>query len=80
MRDKLQRRDAISAIKKDVMQSLAGRAEADGWNAGEMSKEFGELEYQTMRGSVLDTKVRIDGRAARHRAPDRIAGSASCRA
>ncbi|HEY0660276.1 MAG TPA: polyribonucleotide nucleotidyltransferase [Lysobacter sp.] len=63
VRDKLQRRDAISAIKKDVMQSLAGRAEADGWNAGEMSKEFGELEYQTMRGAVLQTKVRIDGRA-----------------
>jgi polyribonucleotide nucleotidyltransferase len=62
VRDKLQRRDAISAIKKDVMQSLAGRAEEAGWNAGEMSKEFGELEYQTMRGSVLDTKVRIDGR------------------
>jgi len=63
VRDKLQRRDAIAAIKKDVMQVLAGRAEAEGWNAGEMSKEFGELEYQTMRGSVLDTKVRIDGRA-----------------
>jgi polyribonucleotide nucleotidyltransferase len=63
VRDKLQRRDAISAIKKDVMQALAGRAESEGWNAGEMSKEFGELEYQTMRGSVLDTKVRIDGRA-----------------
>src|SRR4051812_29988906 len=62
VRDKLQRRDAISAIKKDVMQSLAGRAEEAGWNAGEMSKEFGELEYQTMRGSVLGTKVRIDGR------------------
>ncbi|MGN6113131.1 MAG: polyribonucleotide nucleotidyltransferase [Luteimonas sp.] len=63
IRDKLQRRDAISAVKKDVMQSLAGRAEAEGWVAAEMSKEFGELEYQTMRGSVLDTKVRIDGRA-----------------
>ena len=63
VRDKLQRRDAISAIKKDVMAGLAGRAESEGWNAGEMSKEFGELEYQTMRGSVLDTKVRIDGRA-----------------
>ncbi|MBW8823138.1 MAG: polyribonucleotide nucleotidyltransferase [Xanthomonadales bacterium] len=62
VRDKLQRRDAISAIKKDVMQALAGRAEAEGWNAGDMAKEFGELEYQTMRGSVLDTKVRIDGR------------------
>ena len=63
VRDKLQRRDAISAIKKDVMQQLAGRAEAEGWAAGALSKEFGELEYQTMRGSVLATKVRIDGRA-----------------
>lgn len=63
VRDKLQRRDAIAAIKKDVMQVLAGRAEADGWSAGELSKEFGELEYQTMRGSVLASKVRIDGRA-----------------
>ncbi|MDB6164640.1 MAG: pnp [Xanthomonadaceae bacterium] len=62
VRDKLQRRDAISAIKKDVMQSLAGRADEAGWNSADMSKEFGELEYQTMRGSVLDTKVRIDGR------------------
>ncbi|HEX7801872.1 MAG TPA: polyribonucleotide nucleotidyltransferase [Pseudoxanthomonas sp.] len=63
VRDKLQRRDAIAAIKKDVLQGLAGRAEADGWSAGELSKEFGELEYQTMRGSVLASKVRIDGRA-----------------
>ena len=63
VRDKLQRRDAIAAIKKDVLQQLAGRAEADGWAAGALSKEFGELEYQTMRGSVLATKVRIDGRA-----------------
>ncbi|MBS0200371.1 MAG: polyribonucleotide nucleotidyltransferase, partial [Proteobacteria bacterium] len=62
VRDKLQRRDAIAVIKKDVMQALAGRAEAEGWVAGDMSKEFGELEYQTMRGAVLDTKVRIDGR------------------
>jgi len=63
VRDKLQRRDAISAIKKDVTESLAGRVAADGWNPAELSKEFGELEYSTMRNSVLDTKVRIDGRA-----------------
>ncbi|MFT3896368.1 MAG: polyribonucleotide nucleotidyltransferase [Thermomonas sp.] len=62
VRDKLQRRDAIAAIKKDVMAGLAGRAESEGWNAGEMSKEFGELEYRTMRDSVLDSKIRIDGR------------------
>jgi polyribonucleotide nucleotidyltransferase len=63
VRDKLQRRDAISAIRRDVTQSLAGRAEEAGWSIAEISKEFGELEYQTMRGSVLKTKVRIDGRA-----------------
>jgi len=63
VRDKLERKDAISALKKDVMAGLAAQIEANGWNAAEASKEFGELEYQTMRNSVLSTKVRIDGRA-----------------
>ncbi|MFC3657212.1 polyribonucleotide nucleotidyltransferase [Xanthomonas hyacinthi] len=63
VRDKLQRRDAISAIKKDVLAQLAPRAPVEGWVVADLSKEFGELEYQTMRGSVLSTKVRIDGRA-----------------
>ena len=63
IRDKLERRDAISALKKDVLASLAAQIEANGWSAAEASKEFGELEYQTMRNSVLSTKVRIDGRA-----------------
>ena len=62
VRDKLQRRDAIAAIRKDVLAGLAPRAEAEGWNPAELAKEFGELEYQTMRNSVLSTKVRIDGR------------------
>ena len=61
--DKLQRRDAIAAIKKDVTEQLAGRMESEGWDKAELSKEFGELEYRTMRDSVLDTKIRIDGRA-----------------
>ncbi|MCE7951010.1 MAG: polyribonucleotide nucleotidyltransferase [Xanthomonadales bacterium PRO7] len=63
VRDKLQRRDAISAIKADTLASLAAQAEAQKWAAGDLAKEFGELEYRTMRDSVLDTKVRIDGRA-----------------
>ena len=63
VRDKLQRRDAIAAIRKDVTEQLAGRVAAEGWNPAELAKEFGELEYRTMRDSVLDTKVRIDGRA-----------------
>jgi polyribonucleotide nucleotidyltransferase len=63
IRDKLQRRDAISAIKADVTEALKGQAEVNGWVTGEIAKEFGELEYRTLRDSVLDTKVRIDGRA-----------------
>ncbi|MBS0591003.1 MAG: polyribonucleotide nucleotidyltransferase [Proteobacteria bacterium] len=62
IRDKLQRRDAIIAIKADVLEQLKGQVEANGWANAEVAKEFGELEYRTMRDSVLDTKVRIDGR------------------
>ena len=62
IRNKLERRDAISALKKSVMESIKDAADANAWNAGELSKEFGELEYSTMRASVLSTKIRIDGR------------------
>ncbi len=62
VRDKLERRDAISALKKDVIESLKAQAEANGWLAADLSKEFGELEYSTMRASVLKTRSRIDGR------------------
>ena len=62
VRDKLQRRDAIAAIKADVMESLKGQAEQQGWNGADLAKEFAELEYRTLRDGVLKTKVRIDGR------------------
>ncbi len=62
VRDKLQRRDAISAIKNDVMAALKPEAEARGWVAADMAKEFSELEYRTLRDSVLSSKIRIDGR------------------
>jgi len=62
IRDKLQRRDAIAAIKQDVLTGLAGRIEAEKWDKAELAKEFGELEYRTLRDSVLASKVRIDGR------------------
>src|SRR3546814_17897094 len=63
VRDKLERKDAISVLKKDVIAGLSEQNEANGWNPAEVSKQFSELEYETMRGSVLSTKVRIDGRA-----------------
>jgi polyribonucleotide nucleotidyltransferase len=60
--DKLQRRDAIASIKADVMAELQAQAEENGWTEESLAKEFGELEYRTMRDSVLKSKVRIDGR------------------
>ena len=60
--DKIERRDAISALKKDVVAGLKADAEANGWASADLSKEFSELEYTTLRASVLATRKRIDGR------------------
>ncbi|HKE46445.1 MAG TPA: polyribonucleotide nucleotidyltransferase, partial [Rhodanobacteraceae bacterium] len=62
IRDKLQRRDAIAALKKDTFESLAATVESKGWAAADLAKEFADLEYNTMRQGVLKTKQRIDGR------------------
>ncbi len=62
IRDKLERRDVIAVLKSEVRESLATQAEANDWSADEIGQVFGEIEYHTMRDSVLKTKVRIDGR------------------
>ncbi|HEN46936.1 MAG TPA: polyribonucleotide nucleotidyltransferase [Mizugakiibacter sp.] len=61
-RDKLERRDVITALKNEVRESLVAQAEANDWSADEMGEVFGEIEYRTMRNGVLQSKVRIDGR------------------
>src|SRR5690554_1563001 len=65
--DKLVRRDTISNLRKQILETLAPEAEEKSWTAGDLAKQFGEHEYQTMRRSVLETRVRIDGRA-----PDQV--------
>ncbi len=62
VRDKIERRDAISKLKKSVVDSLKPQCEANSWNPADLGKEFGELEYNSMRASVLKTRTRIDGR------------------
>jgi polyribonucleotide nucleotidyltransferase len=62
IRNKLERRDTIAKLRKEVVDQLMPQAEAAGWQPGDLAKEFGELEYRTMRNSVLDTGHRIDGR------------------
>ncbi|MBN8714240.1 MAG: polyribonucleotide nucleotidyltransferase [Xanthomonadales bacterium] len=60
--DKLERRDAVSALKAEVKAALAGQAEANGWSEADIGNAFEEVEYHTMRDGVLRTKERIDGR------------------
>src|SRR5690348_4592592 len=63
VKDKLERRDAIAALKADVKAALASQAEANKWSDGDISAAFGDIEYRTLREGVLKTKTRIDGRA-----------------
>jgi len=62
IRDKLERRDAIAALKGEVKAALAEQATANGWSDGEIGAALGEVEYRTMRDAVLSSKIRIDGR------------------
>ncbi len=63
VRDKLERKDTISDVRKETISALAAEAETNAWTNGDLAKEFSEQEYQTMRDSVLKTRIRIDGRA-----------------
>jgi polyribonucleotide nucleotidyltransferase len=63
IRDKLARRDAVSALKSEVKAAIAEKAAAGGWSDGDIGAAFGDVEYRTLRDGVLKTKVRIDGRA-----------------
>lgn len=60
--EKADRRNTIGTLRKEIMDVLNPKAEAQGWSAGDLHKEFGEQEYHTMRQAVLSTKKRIDGR------------------
>ena len=62
IKDKLQRRDAVAALKSDVLSALKAQAEEKGWPVADLAGEFEDLEYRTVRDSVLKTRQRIDGR------------------
>jgi polyribonucleotide nucleotidyltransferase len=64
IREKASRRDAISALRKECVEKLRTDpgSTVGGWHESSIVKEFGEIEYTTMRDEVIKTKVRIDGR------------------
>ena len=58
---KQERRDGISQVKETVVTELVPEDD-DGTIAGKVSGAFKEAEKEIVRGSILDTKKRIDGR------------------
>lgn len=60
--DKLQRRDAVAAVRQGVLKEFA----ADGADNGkEVETLFSKVEKNLVRGQVLQGKPRIDGRTTR---------------
>jgi polyribonucleotide nucleotidyltransferase len=54
---------AIDAIKKETVEQLKEKYGEDDEKCGDLSSAFGDLKKRKMRGKVIDTSVRIDGRA-----------------
>ncbi len=57
--DKLQRQDAVKAVKNDAIAALASAA---GWDEAAVGEAFYKLEKKIVRGRILAGEKRIDGR------------------
>jgi polyribonucleotide nucleotidyltransferase len=68
--EKLDRRDTISKLKKEVVEALKPQADRAGLEPADLGKEFSELEYNQMRANVLRTKQAHRRPRPHHRAPD----------
>ena len=60
--DKMQRRDAISAAKQAVIDSLCDEEDENAPAAGDVSSAFSKLEKTLVREHILSGNPRIDGR------------------
>ena len=60
--DKMQRRDAISAAKQAVVDSLCNEEDENAPAAGDVSSAFSKLEKTLVREHILGGNPRIDGR------------------
>ncbi len=57
---KTERKQAISSITKDVLSAV--NPTADSATSKMVKKMMEEVQYQSMRGSILETRKRVDGR------------------
>ena len=62
--DKMERRDAVDAAREKAMAALCpeDKAEAGECDPGKVSAAFKTLEKEIVRGQILETGTRIDGR------------------
>ncbi len=60
--DKMQRRDAISELKKSVIEALCDDEDENAPAAGDVSGAFSKLEKSLVREHILSGNPRIDGR------------------
>lgn len=59
--DKLARRDAVAAVRSEIIEALCGGDEPR-WSEGEVGAVISHLEHDVVRSSVLKQNPRIDGR------------------
>ncbi len=67
IKEKLERQDAIEAVKEEALEALApetGDEEADAERRGEVARHFGAFEKDMVRRRIAVDKKRPDGRAA----------------
>ncbi|MFO1493244.1 MAG: polyribonucleotide nucleotidyltransferase [Lysobacterales bacterium] len=63
IREKQERRTAVSAAKSATLEALGGeKASAGGWTDAQVLRSFENLEYALVRRRIIDGRPRIDGR------------------
>lgn len=60
--DKVQRHEAINALRKMVIEKLCGEDDPDALDAGEVGNAFSAMEKHYVRDRILSGHPRIDGR------------------
>ncbi|UCB53916.1 MAG: polyribonucleotide nucleotidyltransferase [Thiotrichales bacterium] len=61
--DKLQRQDAVKAVRNAAVETLAAGEAEDGWSEQAVQDAFGKLEKKIVRGRIIAGEKRIDGRS-----------------
>ncbi|MDH5257327.1 MAG: polyribonucleotide nucleotidyltransferase [Gammaproteobacteria bacterium] len=62
IQDKLKRQDRLGEIRAEVVEALVSSEDDSGWSSADVKGMIGSIEKSTVRGQILASKPRIDGR------------------